>query len=150
MKDLIIKQLDKKLKKLKNIAINTNTHLPTIGWLATIRSALGMTTKQLGKRLSISQQAAASLEKREIDQTITLKSLSKAAEALNCRLVYYLVPNKSLEETIEVQIDKKAQESLLYIEHSMKLEDQGVEEQKLYLDKLKQKIQLTKSNKIWE
>jgi predicted DNA-binding mobile mystery protein A len=137
-------------KKLNDIAIHTNAHLPTIGWLATIRSALGITTKQLGKRLNISSRATCYLEKGEMNKTITLKSLSKAAEALNCRLVYYLVPNKSLEDTIEKQIEKKDEESLLYIEHSMKLEDQEIEERKLYLDKLKQKIQLMKSNKIWE
>jgi predicted DNA-binding mobile mystery protein A len=149
MKDLTIKQLD---KKLRIIGSQAHDQMPRLGWLNTIRSSLGMTTKQFGNRLSISQQAAASIEKREADQTITLKSLSNAAKALNCRLVYFLLPEESLEDSIDKQVNKKAIESLMYVSHSMKLENQSVaeEERKYQLDKLKQEIRLKRLSAIWD
>ena len=149
MQDLIIRQLDKALKKISNLM---SYPIPKTGWITTIRQALGMTTKQFGKRLGISQQAAATLAKREIDETITLKSLSNAAKALNCRLVYYFLPEESLEMIIDKEIDKKVKESISYISHSMKLEDQEVEEEekKFQLDKLKQELRGSRSNRIWE
>jgi predicted DNA-binding mobile mystery protein A len=59
---------------------------PKHGWIRTIRMALGMTSAQLGKRLGMTAQGAADLENRERDGTVTLGSLRKAADALECDL----------------------------------------------------------------
>lgn len=67
---------------------------PSGGWIRAVRTSLGMSVRQMAERMDITQQSAARLEKNEADDVIKLKSLRKAAEALDCRLVYALVPNE--------------------------------------------------------
>ena len=82
------------------------------GFISEIRGALGMSTYQLARRLEISQPAATKLEQRERDGTISLNSLRKAAEALDCNLVYAFVPKRSLLETLRVQALRAARDVL--------------------------------------
>jgi predicted DNA-binding mobile mystery protein A len=77
---------------------------PTSGWLRAIREALGMTGVQLAKRLRISPQSAEALEKSEATGTVQLNTLRRAAEALDCRLVYALVPKTSLEGAVSERV----------------------------------------------
>ena len=74
---------------------------PPNGWLRAIREALGMTAAQLGKRLSVSQQRALAIEQAETSGSITLASLARAADALDCELVYAVVPRTSLERLVQ-------------------------------------------------
>ena len=55
---------------------------PPKGWLRAIRDALGMTTRQLAARLGVSQPRVVALEKGEVDETLTLAGLRRAAAAL--------------------------------------------------------------------
>ena len=80
-------QLDKHFVSFAPLA---TAHRPEKGWIKAVREALGMTTAQLGKRLGVSQQRAAMLEKAEADCSITLRSLENAAHTLGCRVVYIL------------------------------------------------------------
>ena len=73
---------------------------PPKGWVRAIREALGMTGVQFARRLRVTPQSAEALEKSEANGTIQLKTLRRAAEALDCRLVYALVPNSSLEDNV--------------------------------------------------
>lgn len=66
------------------------------------------------------------LEKSEVSSTVTLQTLQRAAEALGCRFVYALVPEKPLAETVRQRADLVAQRQLAAVEHSMRLEDQSV------------------------
>ena len=70
---------------------------PVRGWIKAIRDALGMSMEQLAERLKIKQPSLATLEKSEAKGTIELATLRRVAEALDCTLVYALVPNKPLE-----------------------------------------------------
>ncbi|MCX7353989.1 MAG: mobile mystery protein A [Alphaproteobacteria bacterium] len=81
---------------------------PHSGWLRAIRDALGMTAAQLGARLGITPTSVFEMERREADGTVTLKTLEKAAEALGCKLVYALVPDESLEATVQRRARKLA------------------------------------------
>ncbi len=100
---------------------------PSSGWIATIRKSLGMTARQMAQRMGVTQQSASRLEQNEADGSITLRSLQKAAESLNCRLVYALIPNEgNLEKTLKKQAIKKATQSVKAIDHSMMLENQRV------------------------
>src|SRR4029079_14724254 len=71
---------------------------PPKGWIRAIRDALGMTGVQLASRLGVRPQTLNLIEKSEAEGTIQLKTLRRAAEALDCTLVYALVPKGSLEE----------------------------------------------------
>lgn len=99
---------------------------PPRGWLRAVRDALGMTTRQYAARLGIVQSGAVRLEKSEVDETITLGSLRRAAEALDCRLVYAVVPNRPLTERLRQQAELKADEQLQHVSHTMRLENQGL------------------------
>ncbi len=117
------RQLDKRLIKIKNI----DTQRPPRGWIKAIREALGMTTAQLGLKLGVSQPRITKIEKSEADGSITLNSLVRAAQALDCRVVYALVPRTSLEDVIEERARQKAKKRLESTSHTMALEAQRPE-----------------------
>jgi predicted DNA-binding mobile mystery protein A len=99
---------------------------PVRGWVKGIRAALGMTTAQLAKRLNVSQPSVIGLEQSEAKGTIELATLRRAAEALDCTLVYALVPNKPLETMVRDRARVFARNRLGHVAHSMLLEDQNV------------------------
>ncbi|GLQ93768.1 mobile mystery protein A [Dyella acidisoli] len=99
---------------------------PNQGWIRAIRQALGMTAEQLGHRMGITQATLSGLEASEINGAIRLATLRKAAEAMNCTLVYALVPNTSLEDIVQGQARKVAAEQLKPVEHTMLLENQSL------------------------
>ncbi|KAB2875098.1 MAG: mobile mystery protein A [Bauldia sp.] len=98
---------------------------PPKGWVRAIREALGMTGVQFARRLRVTPQSAEALEKSEANGTVQLKTLRRAAEALNCRLVYALVPNSSLEGNVAARARKIAERDLGRVAHTMALEAQG-------------------------
>jgi predicted DNA-binding mobile mystery protein A len=99
---------------------------PVRGWIKAIREALGMSTAQLAKRLGIKQPSLVELEQSEAKSTIELATLRRVAEALDCTLVYALVPKKPLENTIRERARAFAHRRREPVEHSMLLEDQKV------------------------
>ena len=118
------RNLDKKLNTLRNLEIVR----PQRGWIKAIREALGMTTTQLGERMGVSQSTALGFEKGEFSKRITLETLERAANALECRLVYAFVPRAPLDEIVEERARALATKRLRTTSHSMTLEDQRVDE----------------------
>jgi predicted DNA-binding mobile mystery protein A len=117
------KQLDRALAPFKPAA---QVSRPRLGWLKAIRQALGVSSTELARRLGTSRQRPLQIEMAEAEDRITLKSLRAAANALDCDLVYALVPRISLQELQEQRLRDQATERVLSIEHSMALEDQAV------------------------
>jgi len=117
-------QLGKRLNLIKDIESLTP---PPRGWVKAVREALGMTTAQLARRLGVSQPRVVDIEKAEAKGAITLDSLERAARALNCQLVYALVPNKSLDALVEERARLLAEKQLAAIRHNMALEAQDVD-----------------------
>jgi predicted DNA-binding mobile mystery protein A len=97
---------------------------PLKGWVRAIREALGMTGVQFAARLRIRPQSVKTLEKSEANGAIQLKTLRRAAEALDCKLVYALVPNTSLDRVVRERGRKIAMRDLGRVAHTMKLEAQ--------------------------
>jgi len=122
---------------------------PVRGWIRAIRAALGMTAEQLGKRLGVKQPSVVALEQSEEKGTIELATLRRVAEALDCRLVYALVPNKPLEQTVRERARLFARRRLEPIEHSMELEDQKVarKESETLIDEI---LRETNPRRFWE
>ena len=85
-----------------------------------------MSTAQLAKRLGIKQPSLVALEQSEAKGTIELATLRRVAEALDCTLVYALVPNKPLESTVRDRARAFVRSRRGPVEHSMLLEDQKV------------------------
>ena len=117
------KNLDKRLNPLRNSHMLAR---PPQGWVRAIREALGMTTAQLGRQIGVTQSRAFDIEKSEITGKITLASLERAAHALDCQLVYALVPREPLESIAEARALVLARKKLKATSHSMALEDQSV------------------------
>jgi predicted DNA-binding mobile mystery protein A len=87
-----------------------------------------MTTAQLAFRMGVKQPSVISFERSEARGSIEMATLRRAAEALDCTLVYALIPRKSLEATVRERAGEFARRRLEPIEHSMLLEDQKVTE----------------------
>ena len=101
--------------------------MPPKGWVRAIRDAIGMTGTQLARRLGMTAQAVVSLERSEANGKIQLDTLRRAAEAMDCVLVYALVPRSSLTEMVDHRARELALQALLRVSHSMALEDQTVD-----------------------
>lgn len=120
------KQIDERLRPYSSPLLNG----PRGGWIKTVRTALGMTLEQLGKRIGRSRQAVDQLERSEANGSITLAKLRSAADAMGCDVVIGLRPRAgSLENTVRQQALLKARGLQASVFHTMELEAQseGVE-----------------------
>ena len=123
-RNLRLKQLDRALEPYRAAR---EVPRPSKGWIRAVRQALGVSSGELARRLGTSRQLPLQLEKGEAEDRITLKSLRAAANALDCDLVYALVPRAgSMQELIESRARSEAKDRVLGVEHSMALEDQAV------------------------
>ena len=119
---LQIQQLSDKIEKLVAMA---TVVMPPIGWIKTIRTGIGMSLEQLGKKLSVTKQAIQDIENREREGSITIKSMHEIANALDMKFVYAIVPkNGSLDEMIEKRALEIAKVIVQRTSNTMKLEDQ--------------------------
>ena len=66
--------------------------VPAEGWIRAVRLQQNLQGKQLAKRMRVSPARISVLEKDERRGAVTLKMMQRAAEALDCRFVYALVP----------------------------------------------------------
>jgi len=127
-KTLRIKQLDRDLAFFSDAR---KVARPGRGWLRAIREALGMSAREMGSKMGTGHQLQLQLEKSEAEDGITLRSLRNAANALECDLVYALVPRAgSMQQLIEQRSKSRtldeARKHVLGVEHSMALEGQAV------------------------
>jgi predicted DNA-binding mobile mystery protein A len=100
--------------------------IPPKGWIRALRNALGMSAAQLGERMGIRSQSLDDMEKAEQKGSITLASLRRAAAAMDCTLVYALVPKTSLEEIVHARARAIALAAIASVDQTMALEDQAV------------------------
>lgn len=99
---------------------------PPRGWIRAVRDALGMSSTELAAQMGVSQSRIPAIERAEVSGSIRLGTLERAASALDCRLVYVLVPNRPLEDSVQAQARRKATRHLAEVAHNMRLEDQAV------------------------
>jgi predicted DNA-binding mobile mystery protein A len=122
-RDLQLQQMDATLAAWKLVPLAPR---PGSGWVRAIRDALGMTAAALSRRLGMTHAGLRKLETAEASDVITLASLRKLAQALDCELHYALVPRTSLTQQLQDRAQTLATEKLRPISHSMALEDQAV------------------------
>jgi predicted DNA-binding mobile mystery protein A len=119
------RHLDDHLQPFQSLKAESRPHR---GWIRAVREALGMSTTELEHRMRISQSRIPELERGEVSGSVKLATLERAAEALDCELVYALIPRTTLDESVHAQARRKAVASLEGIRHSMRLEDQTVDD----------------------
>ncbi len=122
-RQLRLKQLDRALVPFQAALASPR---PPKGWVRAIREAIGISASDLADKMGTSRQLTLQQEKAESEDRITLKSLRTMAQALDCDLVYALVPRVgSLEKLINMSARAKAKANVLGVEHSMALENQA-------------------------
>ena len=97
-----------------------------------------MSGRELGALLDVSQSTIDDMERSEARGTIKLETLQRAADRLDCDLVYALVPRTSLDEAVRRRARLKAAQHLRDVSHHTRLEDQTVatEDAEAQLDEL--------------
>src|SRR3989344_8072393 len=118
-----LEQLDATLARFAPLR---DTPPPGKGWIRAIRDALGMSGRQLGERMDVSKMWVGDMERLEASGATSLKTLRRAAEAMDCALVYALVPKSSLKETLLKQARRKVRQDMTRASHTMALEDQAL------------------------
>lgn len=116
------KHLERRLAPLREVDFTR----PQRGWLRAMREALGLTTRQLAHRMGRAQSVIVDAEKSEERDSITLASLRQAAEAMNCVLVYAIVPNEPIDELLRARATEIANMQLARMSHTMALENQSL------------------------
>lgn len=115
-------------QKLSVFRVLSDHDVPRGGWARAIRNALGMTAAALAARMGITQSAVSQLESSEASDGISLSSLRRMAAALECKLVYALVPRATLDSIRCDQALKRASHLVRTVSTSMQLEDQNISE----------------------
>jgi predicted DNA-binding mobile mystery protein A len=86
-----------------------------------------MTQSQLGARAKVSRQAIQDFERAEAERRITLESLDRLAAAMDCRVVYAIVPvDNTLDGLRTQQARKQAEAAMGPVAHTMAMESQAV------------------------
>jgi predicted DNA-binding mobile mystery protein A len=143
--DLSFVQINRRLEELR---INKDKSNIRGGWINYMRTALGMSLETLARLSNSSTSAIHQAEQREIEGKVTISTLKKYAEAMDCELVYFFAPKDNLETLIKNKAYEKARRSLLSADLHMKLEDQKVEgDMQKQIERLAQK--LIEDGEIW-
>ena len=136
--------------RFQQIGPSARYTVPVRGWIKAIRGALGMSTAQLARRLGVSQPSVVALEQSEAKGTIELATLRRAAAALDCTLIYALIPNQPLEAMVRDRARAFAQKRKGPVEHSMLLEDQMVTPKDSAAARLDEIVRQTNPRFFWD
>ena len=120
--ELQLRQLDAALNRWRSADLPPR---PPSGWVKAIRESLGMAAAHLAARLGVTTSTVTRLETSEADDTISLGTLRRAAEALDCELRYALIPKQSLADTLESRAMSLARQQMAAVSHTMALEAQS-------------------------
>lgn len=148
-KKLIRQQLEITLQKFRPLL---DISMPPKGWIRAVRDALGMNGRQLADRLNVTRQRAALIEKDELGNSATLKTMRRVAEALDCIFVYAFVPRQSLEHTLHEQAKRVVKKRLARVSHTMMLEDQelsNIDQEQAINDLVKELVE-TQPSTLWD
>ena len=97
---LLRSKLDREMKPFRQAGMDAD---PTNGLLRAVRRALRIPSGEIASGMGMHPDSVFDIEEREMKNTITLRTLSKYAEAIGCKVVYGIVPlgGKTLEEVAE-------------------------------------------------
>ncbi len=148
-KKLVRDQLDETLDKLKVLKY---FNPPAFGWVKAIRTGLGMSGRQLANRIGVTKQSISRIEQDEVAGAITLKTLRKVAEGLDCVLVYGFVPRTSLGNRVKERSEEVARDRLHRVNQTMTLERQEIKSEsieKIIEEDIKKMVEKTPRN-LWD
>lgn len=149
MKALRRDQLDKFFQANRD---SLKSDRPKKGWIREIRESLGMSMEALGKRMGVIKQRIERMERDEADSKVTIESMEKVAEALDCEFVYFLVPKQTLTGTMTEEAIRVADNEISALNKTMTLEKQRVASATLTLKRNEMVSELMKNydRKLWK
>src|ERR1035441_9133718 len=112
------KRLDVEMRPYRQAGREKN---PTNGLLRAVRHALHIPVAEIAEKMGVNRSIIFDLEAREPKNTITLKSMSRMAEAMDCKVLYGIVPIEG--KTLEDLAEKRLWASLLGVGSGVR--DQG-------------------------
>lgn len=119
--------------------------IPKEGWIATVRKALGMSGAQLARRLNVTRGHVSKTEKAELAGSVTIKTMENMARGMDCRFVYAIVPEKTIENILEKRAEEKAKNIVEKAALQGAMEDQGLSK-----DQITKEIQRLKNELLRE
>jgi len=149
-KKLLIEQLDQKLENFKDAGM---VLVPQKGWVNTIRTTLNMTRDQLGTKLNLTKGAIQKIEEREATGQITINKLKDVGNALNMKFIYGFIPKDgTIESLVNLKAEKLARKIVLRTNQNMKLEDQGIGDEKINktIKELASEIKREMKKSLWD
>ncbi len=147
---LILDQTDSKIKSFITVK---KVIAPSSGWVHAIRLSLGMSLKQLGRRMNMTAQSVKEIEEREKAGTISVNVLRQFGTSLNMKFIYGFIPQRgSLTEMIEHRAYEMAKEIVLRTSVNMSLEEQKNTEKRLRkaIDEKALEIQQEMPKYLWD
>ncbi len=149
MPNLAYQQLSSFLRSIEKFKA---VSVPSKGWIRAIRNSLGMSRRQLANRLDLSVSRIQRLEQDEVSGAVTLKTMRRTAQAMDCVFVYGVIPATSLDEILQKQALKKAKQYLQGVSHTMALEAQSLDDQanQEMLDVLAEQLINESIRKLWD
>jgi predicted DNA-binding mobile mystery protein A len=119
-RQLRLSQLDRNLELARSLPPR-----PSGGWISSVREALGISQREVGKKMRASGQAIQQFEQAEAEGRISIRALRRVAGSMGCELVYTLVPRSgSFAELAERPTRERATHDAKSVLHTMALEDQ--------------------------
>jgi predicted DNA-binding mobile mystery protein A len=112
-----------------------------------------MTRGQLGTKLDLTQGAIQKIEEREATGQITINKLKGVGNALNMKFVYGFIPKDgTIENLINLKAEKLARKIVLRTNQNMKLEDQGIGDEKITrtIKELADEIKREMRKSLWD
>ncbi len=111
-----------------------------------------MSARQLAGRTGKSKTSVLSAEQNEASGTVQLDTLQNLADALDCDVVYAIVPRTSLRERLERQACTIAAQIVGRVSASMELEAQGVpeEESARQINELAEEVLRVRKRDFWD
>ena len=128
MQRIARRQIDQRTALLQTVPSEVFAR-PRAGWVRAVRDALGMSTRDMAARLGVTSMSVSKFEASERAGTIGLDTLTRAADALGCDVVYALVPRVPLEQQVRLRANAVARAELGPVATTMALEDQSVDTQ---------------------
>ena len=96
------RKLDKELRFYRRAGKEKN---PTRELLRTVRQVLGVPVTEVARKAGVNRSVVFRLEESEARGTIALRSINRIANAMDCKVVYALIPRDG--GTLEEMADRR-------------------------------------------
>jgi len=148
-KILVREQLGKTLRKFEPLRESSP---PVKGWIRAIKDALGMNGRQLADRLGEHRSRTEQIEQQELTGSVTIKTMRRVAECLECQFVYGFVPKTSLKEAVRERATQIAEKRLAEANQTMALEAQSLstKENKQVLSEMVDELVDDPPSNLWD